>query len=448
MRILYVHHTLPPDSHAGSEIYHHRIAAAMAERHDVGILYREANAEQEEYAVSERAEGALRVFAINNSFKDCTSFELTYRNPGIEERVRRLLEALKPEIVHFGHVTCLSTGLPGLAREQGARVFMTLHDFWLLCQRGQLLRRDYALCDGPSTSGCALCLADQISLGAGTKRAAQIAGRYLRFAESPVLRRLASAYARTRLSLNRGARGAIDRRTERIRDLFDAVDRFISPSQFLRDFFVKSGLPSGKIVVSDNGLDKSFLASYKRVASDVLRLGYVGSIIPSKGLHVLLEAMEMLALDRVTLSIHGGFQSYHGDATYEPQIRSLLARLPKVHLDGPFEPSELGSVLSSIDVLVVPSIWYENSPLTIHEAFEAGIPVIAAELGGMREFVVHGKNGLLFKARSSDELASRIRMLLDDRSLLGALAAGAVPQKSLDANVRELETLYTEVLQK
>ena len=447
MRILYVHHTLPPDSFAGSEIYHYRLAQAMAPQHEVMILYREANPALPEYALREREELGMTVFAINNTFKECTSFEMTYRNRDIERRFDELLTRLQPQIVHFGHVTCLSTGLPAVARHHGARVFMTVHDFWLLCQRGQLLRRDYSLCSGPTPSECSSCLADQMTLSPRTKQAARLAGAYLDFATSPFLRRLASWYSIAHLWLSREAKEAYWKRADEIQTLFDSVDCFISPSEFLRGVFIKHGVPEDKIIYSQNGLEKNFLASYERTSSAILRLGYIGSVMPSKGLHVLLEAMKRVKGDNISLTVHGAFQTYHGDATYESQIRRLLAQ-PRVTYAGHFEHGLLGRILSDIDVLVVPSVWYENAPLTIQEAFEAGIPVVASDLGGMREYVTDGTDGLLFKPGSSDHLARVLEKLVADRDLVNLLARGTIPQKSVSENADELGTLYRNYLDK
>lgn len=445
MRILYIHHTLPPDSFAGSEIYQYRLAQAMSKRHDVSIIYREADAAAPEYQIRERLEPGLRIFAINNTFKECTSFEMTYRNVAIEERIGDLIKSLDPEVVHFGHVTCLSTELPATARRRGARVFMTLHDFWLLCQRGQLVRRDYSICSGPTPTGCSTCLADQIAVGPRTKQAAHVAGKYLRFAASPPLRRLAQWYARMNLAFSREAKDAIRKRTISIRGAIDAVDCFFSPSRFLRDYFIGAGVPPDKISFLRLGLDKSFLAQYRRTSSPTLRLAYVGSIMATKGLHVLLEAMRLLHGEDVSLGVHGSFQPFHGDATYEARTRPLLQQ-PRVTFAGPFRHDELGRILSDVDVLVVPSVWYENSPLTIQEAFEAGIPVIASDLGGMKELVSHGKNGLLFSPGSPADLARRIRTLTGDRALLSRLASGAPQQKAIAENACELEVIYRDYL--
>ena len=108
--------------------------------------------------------------------------------------------------------------------------------------------------------------------------------------------------------------------------------------------------------------------------------------------------------------------------------------------------SEVGRVFSEIDVLVVPSIWLENSPLVIHEAFMAGVPVVGARIGGTADLVRHGENGLLYEPTSARALADAIRELIDDPERVRALSSSESPVKTLTDDVREWESIYTEVL--
>jgi glycosyltransferase involved in cell wall biosynthesis len=99
-----------------------------------------------------------------------------------------------------------------------------------------------------------------------------------------------------------------------------------------------------------------------------------------------------------------------------------------------------------MDVLVVPSRWYENGPGVIFEAFAAGVPVVATDLGGMSEFVRPEKDGLLFGLEDHDDLARQLRRLLEEPGLLESLRAGIRPVKTVQENVDELETLYGGLL--
>jgi glycosyltransferase involved in cell wall biosynthesis len=93
-------------------------------------------------------------------------------------------------------------------------------------------------------------------------------------------------------------------------------------------------------------------------------------------------------------------------------------------------------------VVVVPSVWYENSPNTILEAFAHHTPVIVSALGGMAELVQDGVNGLHFAPRDPSDLAAKLRRLIDDRQLMARLQAGIAPVKTAASEMAELTSIY------
>ena len=167
---------------------------------------------------------------------------------------------------------------------------------------------------------------------------------------------------------------------------------------------------------------------------------YVGTLAPHKGPDVIVRAFGMLppGVD-ATLSLHG---SENGYETYAAGLRTLAGHDGRISFPGPFSRGELGGVLADLDVLVVPSRWYENAPGVIFEAFAAGMPVIATDLGGMSEFVKPGKNGLLFALEDTEDLAGQLLTLIGDESLLGRLRAGIEPVKTVGEYAGELIELY------
>ena len=120
--------------------------------------------------------------------------------------------------------------------------------------------------------------------------------------------------------------------------------------------------------------------------------------------------------------------------------------LPHVHWHGPYDHQALGQILAELDVVVVPSIWYENQPLVILEAFAARVPVVATDLGGMQELVRDRCNGLLFLRGDALALARCLEQLAQDRALLTRLRQGIQQVKGIEAHVRELETVYQQLV--
>jgi glycosyltransferase involved in cell wall biosynthesis len=178
--------------------------------------------------------------------------------------------------------------------------------------------------------------------------------------------------------------------------------------------------------------------------SDTLRIGYIGQIISIKGVHILIEAYRKMCQGRnVRLEIWGGLEK---DPEYTGRLKAMISGEPSITLQGRFAHDDLAEVFSKIDVLVVPSLWYENAPLVIQEAFATRTPVIATNVGGMAEMVSAESNGLLFERGNPDDLARQLQRLVDDSSLLDRLMAGIPRVKTVQEEVTELEQIYLELV--
>ena len=140
--------------------------------------------------------------------------------------------------------------------------------------------------------------------------------------------------------------------------------------------------------------------------------------------------------------MHGDLAS-HPD--YSEQLRTLAAGDPRIVFHGRFEPTQLGDVLCTLDCVTVPSLWYENTPFTVLEALQFGLPVVASDLGGISEVVRDGKNGLLFRAGEVDALTAALEKLARGPALLRKLSRNTdVP--TVFSDVAWLQKLYAEML--
>jgi glycosyltransferase involved in cell wall biosynthesis len=224
------------------------------------------------------------------------------------------------------------------------------------------------------------------------------------------------------------------------------VDLFISPSNFLRVKFNDFGIPKDKIVYVPNGFKMDLFDALSRIPSENIRFGYIGTFIPSKGIHVLLEAFNSINSNNAELRIHGTPLAYHqGFIDYPGYLRSLAKR-DNIRWFGKYNNKDIAKILSEIDVLVVPSIWYENAPLTIHEAFMASVPVITANIGGMKELVRDNENGLLFQAGDSSDLAAIMQKVLDNPGLLDELRKSIKPVTPIASHAIEIRKLYDSIM--
>lgn len=255
------------------------------------------------------------------------------------------------------------------------------------------------------------------------------------------------------ISIVRGFRGmAIDTEDRKffLSNILRRVDYIIAPSRALRDAFIESGITS-PINVIHSGHDLSWLSyssTYKKQSAKI-RFGFIGQIIPIKGLHILLSAFESVRSDKAQLVVYGDESK---DPEYMLKLRDMLKNYPSINVDffGAFPYERLGEVLSEIDVLVVPSQWRENNPRVIQEAFASKTPVIASDVGGISEFVQQDINGLLFERDNIDELAlaSHIQKIIDEPKLLVKFEAGIPKVKTIEESLLEIEGIYHKLIAK
>jgi glycosyltransferase involved in cell wall biosynthesis len=235
----------------------------------------------------------------------------------------------------------------------------------------------------------------------------------------------------------------------------DDIDLFVAPSQSIADEFAAAGLDRSRLEVSDYGFPEIGLTRTRGRTRGLtpgqtpgqthrprLRIGFVGTLTWHKGAHVLLEAVSRLPPDAYELLIHGDPLVF---PEYVSTLRKRAAGLP-VSFEGRFDGSAAADIYRALDVLVVPSLWLENSPLVIHEAYQAGVPVVGSRIGGTAQLIEDGRNGRLYDHWSAQDLAAILQSLVDDRSQLDRWSAGLPRVKSIAEDAREWEERYAAVM--
>ena len=445
MRIAHVIHAFPPFSRAGCENYVEALAREQLRRHEVVVFHRVSDPERPEYEVSEGRAGEIPVVRVNRTFRDMKSFRDTYRSDAVAAAFGAFLERFRPDAVHFHHTTCLSTTCVHEAHRRGIPVVYTLHDFWLLCPRGQLVRRDLSLCERHTDADCVRCMAWQLRVRGGHARVRALFERASRLARLRLPKELYRRFASRPFAREDEALGEIRERTAHVLETCALVDRFVSPSRFAKARHVEFGVDADKITVADNGFDLSRArreVPAPRAASEPLRVAYLGTWIPTKGVHVLVEAFREIDPEVARLDVHGYAPPYDGFDDYEGHLRRLAGGAQHVRFHGAYAPEDVPALLAQADVLVVPSIWYENSPLTLHEARIAGVPVVASAHGGLLELVEHEVDGLVFQPGSAAALRVALERLAGDRALLERLRLCIPPVQEIGGHARELEAIY------
>jgi len=527
-------------------------------------------------------------------------FEDTYVDPKMDQVFSRILDEVRPDVVHLQHLLHHSINYISIARKRGIRVVFTLHDYWLSCPNGgQRIRPDLQVCDPIAVEDCADCIRKFGGAASfGTRVTSKLLGLRSRSNATSLLERLPRAQIDTpRKEFVRAARFAlegdarevlvahpparvgfqldapqgtrlhfgfglapdtfdktgggvtfeiradgetlwsqsldpksrpeerrwfdealtlpapengklrlelvtrpfpgtdnqhctagwtglelqeppdatssrlapvkslyrtverflagsplsrrvtqVEQRLKRVLEACRDVDLFISPSPFLKDTLVEFGLPAERVLVSDNGLRTDLVQPFRRRPSERLRFGYVGTLAPHKGVHVLLEAFEGLLAQghqpAPQLRIHGNL-SWFPD--YVRQLRSR-ADSDAIEFLGEFDNKDALEIYAGIDVLVVPSVWWENSPITMHEAMLTGTPIIASNFGGMADLVRDGENGLLFQVDDAADLQHKMEYLQQNPALVEELRGSAVAVKTIEQDAADMEQRYLELV--
>ena len=429
MKILYVIHDFLPKHQAGAEIYTYLLAKAMSRKHEVLLFFTEISSLGTPYSLKRREVDGLPCIEVFRP-PEAAITENPCNDQQMEKLFRQLLRDYQPDILHIQHLLYHSLQYPAIAKAMGIPTLFTLHDYWLSCPRwGQRIRKDLTLCHSVNIDHCSECLQPE-------PKAINL------FTPMSLFRSL--FYGPQKSSSLEQRVEALTTRKEQVLALSKDVDCFIAPSPFLQKTFITYGFPAEKILFSDNGMDTDGYTDLARSASDHIRFAFLGTISEHKGIHLLIEAFNILEQKNATLDVYG-------DLSWFPQYSSRLkqaASSPAISFKGAIPNRAVAATLAAIDVLVVPSIWFENSPLTIHEAFLAGVPVIASDLGGMADLVEHGVNGLLFPVNDSKGLTEAMRQLIDSPTLLDTLRKNMPPVKSIEKNAEELETLYQQLMER
>lgn len=442
MKILLAVHHFPPTRTAGAEQFAYRIASGLIERgHSVQVVCVESIDDQQGSGVLRWSDEQYRGIPVRRLYSDQGSSEeprrTSFDNPSIEANLADWIGENRPDLVHL-----VSGYLMGIAPIRAASRFriptvVTLNDFWFICPTIYLLRGDGSLCGGPSGIECARCLFDaKRRFRLIDQRAPQLMKAFWR---------LASRHPKIgeRFGLPERLDVLAQRRVLLI-DTLNTVDLIVPITHFLADLYIRNGVHSDRLVVMPLGV--SPVAPFTRqVDPTVIHFGYLGQIAPIKGIDILVRAFRKLDRSRLRarLIIHGRMAASPG---YSQRLKQLAENDPDIVFAGEYENSRVMEILSDLDLIVVPSIWYENSPTVLLEAFSAGRPVIGTNVGGISEIVQNDINGLSFERGSVEDLKRKMERVLHESTLLGRLARGIPRLKTPDEEIEGYMTHYRRLL--
>jgi glycosyltransferase involved in cell wall biosynthesis len=309
-------------------------------------------------------------------------FTFANRNERFPEDFTALLRQLRPDIMHFHHYAQFGVEAFLIARRAlpEIRLVLTLHEFQAICNHfGQMVTRPQrSLCSAATLVACHRCFPERSTVD-------------------------------------------LFLREHWLKSFFGLIDAFVAPSHFLARRYIEWGLPAERMHVIGNAIAAPAEVPPRPRRSPRLQVGFFGQMSPLKGIGVLLDAAEELAdTPEIAINIHGDDSNQP-----EPFREELAARLakasPNVRLHGAYDNTRVDALMRDMDLIVMPSVWWENAPVVIEEALRNRVPVLCSDIGGMAEAVRDGIDGFHFAVGSGLELAALLRELAADRKRLAAL---------------------------
>jgi len=409
MKVMMVVHESPLEIIGGAQVYAKSLAESLvAEGHEAAVFSMGAGMPKSDFLMETESAG-VKYFTVNRSRlttgKKRFKFFDTYQNKEVADIFETASSKFKPDVAHIHHLVLLSGEIVHSLKEKGVPVVLMLHDYWFLCHRINLLLRDLSCCNGP---------------GRGFKCSDCGDEKYLSYPSRALLPAILLAFAS---------------RTRYLRKTVLAADVILAPSEALRQIYAQNGIPQDRIRVSTYGIKGiPFIYHYQDKPSRVF--AYFGTLQPHKGLDFLVEAFNGLSEREATLQIYGS-----GDPAYVTNLKSK-ADNKRISFHEAFPNEMLPTIMNQVDAMILPSIWEENSPVSLHEARAANMPVLASRIGGIPELIEDDKTGILFEPRSAEAISEAVKKILDEPKLLQTYAENSGMVKSFDNNVKELLEIY------
>jgi glycosyltransferase involved in cell wall biosynthesis len=324
-------------------------------------------------------------------------------------QLKAILTAQNVRLVNFHHYLNFGVNsLRGLAAETSIPFALTLHEFLAICNHhGQMVTRPARrLCPQATDIACATCYPE---------------------------------HARQQFHL----------RANLIRGAMLPAAGYIAPSHFLADRMIHWGLPREKFVVIENGL-RALQPPAPRVRPDgsLWNFGYFGQITPFKGGDTLLDTIDLLAKqpgieNKIRIRVHGNFVGQN--EAFVTRFNKTFDGNSFTQYAGAYDNADVHKLMSACDYVLVPSTWWENSPVVIQEAYAAGRPVICTGIGGMAEKVPNRRSGLHFRLNDGADLARVMGEAADD-VLYAALCSGIPPVADHLTMARDYLATFAQLL--
>lgn len=449
MHILIVANGYPPTAVGGVETYSAELSRYLARQgHQVTVFCRESDFSRSDYEITTEFVDRVKIIRVVNDYKHAHSFRQTIVDDQLERIFDDLLQAEQPDLIHFNHLIALSARLPLIAAQRQIPTVSTLHDFWTICHRVNLIDWRGRICPGPLHGvNCAACvvggtLRQKVSLTIG--KTARLLKRFL----PPKLRKV----MRSRFLEDEDQPPALASSPEIFAErlaIFTQANisakRILVPSEYVRKQFTSNGIPFERVDVLPLGIEQMANVQTPQARSDLLTFAAIGPLQPIKGMDIAVKAFRKVPGNNIRLKIYGRTDLF--PRNHPRRVIELAQADPRVSIMGPFNPADRTSVYNSFDILIVPSRAPETFSFVTREALQLGKPVIAADIGALPEIIQNGVNGFLFPPGEIQPLAKILTAISAEPDLISHMSIPG-PAKILDSteHVEQVLAVYRQVL--
>ncbi|MDZ8188209.1 MAG: glycosyltransferase family 4 protein [Nostoc sp. ChiSLP02] len=436
MRVIQVPFCFYPDSVGGTEVYVEALSQHL---------------QQQGIEILVAAPGQVNQFYLHNQLR-VRRFALSPRIENLREiygqgdrqaalEFSRILEAEQPDVVHLHAFTSgVSLRLVQAAKKLQIPVVFTYHTPTASCQRGTMMRWGTQICDGKiDLHTCTQCTLQGLGLDRSSAKAiASVPPQVGRWLGNLNLQgRVCTALRMTELvSLHHTVLEA----------LLSEVDRIVAVCNWVRDVLLVNHVPSHKITVIRQALCQNLPEktnhSQKHSAS-ILKIAFLGRLDPTKGIHILIEALQAVPQLPICLDIYG--ISRGANDPYQQKLHSLAQKDSRINFKAPVSSAQVTATLANYDLLAVPSQLLETGPLVVLEAFAAKVPIIGSDLGGIAELVESGVNGILVEPASVVAWSQALERLCHNRDLLMHLRSGIRQPQTMATVAQEMQRIYSSL---
>jgi glycosyltransferase involved in cell wall biosynthesis len=464
MKILLVTDGRYPEYVNGVSIYIHYLAQEMVKNgQEIYIFHHIKSGFLKRPKIIQTRKNGIMYYGLDNSpvaFSEALIHpQRNCREKKIEGIFTDLLKQINPDIVHFHEFHRTPSYCIDICKEQNIPAIVTLHDYWFICPRLQLLTLDEYICEGPDKGkNCAVnCLAGDSFTRQYRKMITMLPDGHL----LKGIKKLRNIYKKIKgrhlgqaSSLPGEKKKLADKKDNRLIDSFRLretgvkksllkADRILAVSTSVKETFEKHGINHNKITVNQLGV-KSVDWTEKKVRHFTqypIRFGFLGHLGPLKGAQLVLDAVKTISPEKAEFLFFGGGSD---EALYD--FKKSTKDLVNCKYMGRYDYGSIDDIFDCFDILIIPSICMETLGMTGLEAQAAGIPVIASDIGGMKDYIRHGINGVLFPPGDVNALTGCINRILENPSQIGKMSDQAINPRTISEDYGTVMSIYEDLI--